>query len=446
MGNQGIYVGLDVGTTSIKAIAAEVTSGQMHVIGVGSQRSDGLSRGVIVDIDKAVSAIKGAIEQAAKKANVEIDTVVAGVPASRLQIEQVSGLIAIGDTSKEITDVDVRNVAATALTRNLPPEREVLSLIPDEFIVDGFDGIKDPRGMIGVRLEMKGLLMTVPKTVLHNLSVAINKAGYQVAAFIANPLAVGSYILSDGEQDFGTVVIDLGGGQSTASVIHDHKLKFTSQDPEGGEYVTKDISVVLNTSFADAERLKRQYGNADSLAASEENTFPVTVVGKESPAMISEKYLAEIIEARFTQIFGRLDDALKKTNALDLPGGIVITGGNAALPGVTQLAQDIFGRDVKLFTPNEVGLRHPGFTQALALIHAAYTMTDVEIIVGSVLQTPVRLHVAAATKPAPETVSPEPAKEAPSRKKAHKRTTDDKKEPAEEKPSFIKRFLNTFFE
>ncbi|WP_155285919.1 cell division protein FtsA [Lacticaseibacillus zhaodongensis] len=448
MGNQGIYVGLDVGTTSIKAIAAEVTSGQMHVIGVGSQRSDGLSRGVIVDIDKAVSAIKAAVDQAAKKANVQIDTVVAGVPASRLQIEQVSGLIAVGDTSKEITDADVRNVAATALTRNLPPEREVLSLIPDEFIVDGFDGIKDPRGMIGVRLEMKALLLTVPKTVLHNLSRAIAKAGYEVAAFVANPLAVGTYILSDGEQDFGTVVLDLGGGQSTASVIHDHKLKYTDEDPEGGEYVTKDISVVLNTSFADAERLKRQYGNADSLAASEDNTFPVTVVGKNTQAMISEKYLAEIIEARFTQIFTRLDDSLKKTNGLDLPGGIVITGGNAALPGVTQLAQDIFGRDVKLFTPNEVGLRHPGFTQALALIHAAATMTDVEIIVGSALQTPIKLQPSSAAKPAPETVTSQaPAQPVPSRKQAAaKHAAEPKKDEGEEKPSLIKRFLNTFFE
>ena len=446
MGNQGIYVGLDVGTTSIKAIAAEVSSGQMHVIGVGSQRADGLARGVIVDIDKAVASIQAALERAAKKASIQIDSVIAGVPASMLQIEKVSGLIAVGDTSREITDDDVRNVAASALTRNLPPEREILSLIPDEFIVDGFDGIKDPRGMIGVRLEMKGLLLTVPKTVLHNITRAVEKAGYSISAFIANPLALGSYILSDGEQDFGTVVIDLGGGQSTAAVIHDHKMKFTTEDLEGGDYITKDISVVLNTSVVDAERLKREYGNADSLAASEEQTFPVTVVGKSAPATISEKYLAEIIEARLTQIFGRLNETLTQVHALDLPGGIVITGGTTALPGVIELAQDIFNRQVRRFIPNEVGLRHPAFTQALALINAAANMTDVEIIAGSALRTPLQLQT--RQTPAPASTAQDDATAAPQQAPAQEAEPeqDETDEPKEKKPSIIKRFFGTFFE
>lgn len=448
MGNQGIYVGLDVGTTSIKAIAAEVSSGQMHVIGVGSQRADGLARGVIVDIDKAVTSIQAALEQAAKKASITIDSVIAGVPASMLQIEKVSGLIAVGDTSREITDDDVRNVAASALTRNLPPEREILSLIPDEFIVDGFDGIKDPRGMIGVRLEMKGLLLTVPKTVLHNISRAVEKAGYTISAFIANPLALGAYVLSDGEQDFGTVVIDLGGGQTTAAVIHDHKLKFTTEDLEGGDYITKDISVVLNTSVVDAERLKREYGNADSLAASEEQTFPVSVVGKSTPATISEKYLAEIIEARLTQIFGRLNETLTQAQALDLPGGIVITGGTTALPGVIELAQDIFNRQVRRFIPNEVGLRHPAFTQALALIHAAASMTDVEIIAGSALRTPLQLqtHTAPVASGSEAVQESDPSVAPKHAEKPAKPDKPDDDETDEKKPSIIKRFFGTFFE
>lgn len=439
MGNQDVYVGLDIGTTSIKAIAAEVSSGQMHVIGVGSQRADGLSRGVIVDIDKAVVSVKAALEQAARKASITINQVVVGVPASMLQIEKVSGLITVGETSKEITDEDVRQVAASTLTRNLPPERDVLSLVPDEFIVDGFDGIKDPRGMIGVRLEMKGLLLTVPKTVLHNIARTVDRAGYQVAAFIASPLALGSYILSDGEQDFGTVVIDMGGGQTTAAVIHDHKLKFTTEDLEGGDFVTRDISVVLNTSFADAERLKREYGSADSLTTSEEQTFPVTVVGKTQPATISEKYLSEIIEARLTQIFERLNTTLQGVGALDLPGGIVITGGNAALEGIEQLASDIFGRQVKLFIPGEVGLRHPAFTEALALIHTAATMTDVEILVGSTLKSPIALRTekpVQSAEPAPA-ATPE-APEAPD---------EDTTKPVQgEKKSIFKKFFGTFFE
>ncbi|WP_127848889.1 cell division protein FtsA [Lacticaseibacillus hulanensis] len=437
MGNQDIYVGLDIGTTSIKVIAAEITAGQLSVIGVGSQRADGMSRGVIVDIDKTAATIRAAAQQAADKTGITIHNVVVGVPASLLQIEQVSGMIAVGDTSKEITADDVRNVASTALTRNLPPERTVLSLTPDEFVVDGFDGINDPRGMIGVRLEMHGLLFTVPKTVLHNLRRAVEKAGLAVEMFIAAPQALGEYILSDGEKDFGTVVIDLGGGQSTAAVIHDRKLKFTTTDLEGGEYVTKDISVVLNTSFPDAERLKREYGTADTMSASEEQTFPVTVVGKSTPVTISEKYLAEIIEARLAQIFTRLNDALDSAHALDLPGGIVITGGDAAMPGVSALADDIFGRQVKLYVPSEVGLRHPAFTQALALVHTAANLSDINRIVASALKSGP---VAAPEKPkAAPVAAAEETRQVPD-------DDNDDNEPAKKKEPFFKRFFGTFFD
>lgn len=438
MGNQDVYVGLDIGTTSIKVIAAEITSGQLSVIGVGSQRAEGMSRGVIVDIDKTAATIRAAAQQAADKTGITIHDVLVGVPASMLQIEQVSGMIAVGDTSKEITADDVRKVASTALTRNLPPEREVLSLIPDEFVVDGFDGINDPRGMIGVRIEMHGLLFTVPKTVLHNLRRAVEKAGLNVAMFIAAPLALGDYILSDGEKDFGTVVIDLGGGQSTAAVIHDRKLKFTTTDLEGGEYITKDISVVLNTNFSDAERLKREYGTADTLSASEEQTFPVTVVGKSNPVTISEKYLAEIIEARLTQTLTRLNDALVAAHALDLPGGIVITGGNAALPGVSALADDIFGRQVKLYVPSEVGLRHPAFTQALGLVYTAAHMSDISRIVASAVNAP------AATTTSAKVPQSTPA--AAKQQEEKPAATEAEPEPKQKKEPFYKRFFGTFFD
>lgn len=433
MGNQDIYVGLDIGTTSIKVIVAEYIQGQMNIIGVGSQRSAGLSRGVIVDIDKAVMAIRQAVSQAEEKASIKIDSVVVGVPANMLQIESVSGMIAVGDASKEITDEDVKAVAAAALVRNLPPERESLSLTPTEFIVDGFDDIKDPRGMIGVRLEMRGILFTVPKTVLHNTKKALSKAGLSIRTVVINLLATAQVALSDGEQDFGTVLIDIGGGQSTAAVIHDHKLKFTSVDQEGGEFVTKDISVVLNSGFKDAEKLKRDYGNADSLATHEDNTFPVTVVGKTEPVMISEKYLSEIIEARLGQIFKRLNAALQQANALDLPGGIVITGGTTAIPGITELAQDIFNHQVRVFIPGEMGLRHPAFTQALGLIQYAAHLTDIDQLVASVLPNGEAPMPVSDQKPA--------AKPTPTAKPA-----DAEPDTTEKKPNALRRFFGNFFE
>ncbi|MFD1392992.1 cell division protein FtsA [Lacticaseibacillus jixianensis] len=431
MENQDIYVGLDIGTTSIKVIVAERVQGQLNIIGVGNSRARGLSRGVIVDIDKAAEAIRQAVLQASEKASVDITDVVAGVPATMLQIERVSGMIAVGDQSKEITDTDVKAVAAAALVRNLPPEREILSLTPTEFIVDGFDDIKDPRGMIGVRLEMHGILFTVPKTVLHNTKKAIEKAGLSLRQVVVAPLAEARVALSDGEADFGTVLIDLGGGQSTAAVIHDHKLKLTTLDQEGGDYITKDISMVLNTGLTDAEKLKRDYGNADSQAAPEANQFPVAVVGQTEPVMISEHYLAEIIEARLTQIFTRLQSALAEANALDLPGGIVITGGTTALPGIVELAGDIFQRNVKRYIPDQMGMRHPAFTLALGLITYAAEMTDIDILVSSVLPTPTTSQMKAPAA----AVTQVPSK------------PDQNAEPeTEKKPSALKRFFGNFFE
>lgn len=391
MGNTGIYVGLDIGTTSIKVIVAEYIKGQMNVIGVGSERSEGLSRGVVVDIDKAVTAIQKAVKQAEQKASIEIQHVSAGIPANLLEIESCQGMIAVANESREISDNDVKNVASAALVRNLPPEREILTILPDEFIVDGFDGIKDPRGMLGVRLEMQGTILTAPKTVIHNMRKCIERAGLVLDQLVVSPLSIGKLALTDGEQDFGTVLIDLGGGQSSAAVIHDHKLKYTYVDQEGGDYITKDISVVLNTSFESAEKLKRDYGYADSLQASEEETFPVEVVGQDAPISVNEKYLSEIIEARLTQIFEKMATALGQAGALNLPGGIVITGGVAALPGIVELASDIFDHQVKIYIPEAMGLRHPSFAQALGLINYTAHLSDVDLIVASTLngQMPV---------------------------------------------------------
>ena len=441
MGNTGIYVGLDIGTTSIKVIVAEYDKGQMNVIGVGSERSEGLSRGVVVDIDKAVAAIQNAVRQAEQRAEIEIHEVTAGIPANLLEIEPCQGMIAVADESKEINDSDVRNVAAAALVRNLPPEREILTIIPDEFIVDGFDGIKDPRGMIGVRLEMHGILLTAPKTVIHNMQKCIERAGLVLNELVVNPLSLGKLALADGEQDFGTVLIDLGGGQSTAAVIHDHKLKYTYVDQEGGDYITKDISVVLNTSFDSAEKVKRDYGYADSLQASSEEDFPVEVVGKDAPITVNEKYLAEIIEARLTQIFEKMNQALRKVGALDLPGGIVMTGGVTALPGIVELASDIFDHNVKLYIPDEMGLRHPSFAQALSLISYTANLSEIDLIVQSTLKGTNTTKGNYTSRKVVKTDSEQ-------FRPANNQTTtqNEASEPKKERFASIKKFISNFFE
>ncbi|ARW22380.1 cell division protein FtsA [Levilactobacillus brevis] len=385
MDNSGMYVGLDIGTTSIKVIVAENVKGQMNVIGVGNERSNGVSRGVIVDIDKAAEAIQRAVRQAEEKASIEIHDVIVGIPANMLKIEPCSGMIAIDDQSREITGRDVRSVATAALIQSLPPEREVVDILADEFVVDGFDGIKDPRGMVGVRLELHGTLFTGPKTIMHNTRKAVEQAGLHLRGTVINPMAQGMMVMNDGEQDFGTVLIDLGGGQATGAVIHDHQLKYVDVDQEGGQFITKDISVVLNTSLDSAEKLKRDYGYADSTQASDEDEFPVDVVGQSQPTPISEKYLAEIIEARLDQIFKRLRANLDKVQALELPGGIVLTGGVAALPGITDLATDEFNTNVRVYVPDQMGLRHPSFTLALALVNYYGGLSEIDLLIKSAL-------------------------------------------------------------
>ncbi|HGF7614855.1 TPA: cell division protein FtsA [Enterococcus faecium] len=377
MAKTGMYVGLDIGTTSVKVVVAEYIDSQMNIIGVGNAKSEGINRGIIVDIDKTVQAIQRAVRQAEEKAGIQIKGVSVGLPANMLEVENCQGMIAVNGDSKEITDEDVRNVASAALVCSIPPERQIVSILPQDFTVDGFEGIKDPRGMIGVRLEMYGLLFTGPKTIIHNIRKCVENAGLIVNEMVITPLALTESILSDGEKDFGTIVIDMGGGQTTTAVMHDKQLKFTSLDQEGGEFVTKDISIVLNTSFNNAEALKINYGDAYPERTSPDEEFPVDVIGQSEPVKVDERYLSEIISARMEQIFNKAKDALDQIEALELPGGVVLTGGAASLPGVVDLAQEIFGVNVKLYVPNHMGLRNPVFTNVISIVDYSANLSEV---------------------------------------------------------------------
>lgn len=377
MAKTGMYVGLDIGTTSVKVVVAEYIDSQMNIIGVGNAKSEGINRGIIVDIDKTVQAIQRAVRQAEEKAGIQIKGVSVGLPANMLEVENCQGMIAVNEDSKEITDEDVRNVASAALVRSIPPERQIVSILPQDFTVDGFEGIKDPRGMIGVRLEMYGLLFTGPKTIIHNIRKCVENAGLIVNEMVITPLALTESILSDGEKDFGTIVIDMGGGQTTTAVMHDKQLKFTNLDQEGGEFVTKDISIVLNTSFNNAEALKINYGDAYPERTSPDEEFPVDVIGQSEPVKVDERYLSEIISARMEQIFNKAKDALDQIEALELPGGVVLTGGAASLPGVVDLAQEIFGVNVKLYVPNHMGLRNPVFTNVISIVDYSANLSEV---------------------------------------------------------------------
>ncbi|KRM35214.1 cell division protein FtsA [Limosilactobacillus pontis] len=406
MNNSEVYVGLDIGTTSIKAMVCENVKGQLKVISVGVVPSAGLNRGVIVDIDKTARAIFQAVKKAEARSNIDIKNVVVGLPANYLQMQRVHGSITIASQgqSREITDRDVIDVAKETLTQSISPELAVLDLIPTEFTVDGFNGIKDPRGMVGVRLEMKGTLYTGPKTIIHNTKKAVQQAGYGIRDFVIAPIATGFTLLNDGEQYFGTVVIDLGGGQTTTSIIHDHQLKYTFVDPEGGQYVTRDISTVLNTSLRNAERLKLDHGYAMANLTKADAQVDVPVVGENTPQQFSEEYLAEIIEARVRQILERSVQRLHAIHAPRLPGGVVLVGGGASLPGIVQLAQQYFKESVKVYQPEQMGVRYPRYSLALALTMYESQLTDVDRLIKQTLQQTDLI-----TSPHETAVKPRPA-------------------------------------
>lgn len=380
MRNHEHFVSLDIGTTSIKVVVAEYINGQVNIIGVGNEKSRGLSRGVIVDIDETVYSIQQAVAQAQQKANIQIKEVSVGIPSNKLGLDSCHGMIAVSSDNREITDRDVDNVITAAKVRSVAPEREIISVIPEEFIVDGFTGIRDPRGMIGVRLELYATLLTGPRTIIHNIKRCVEKAGLQIKELVVQPQAIAEAALSSDEREFGTVIIDMGGGQTSASIIYDGQLKYSFVDQEGGDFVTKDISVILNTSLESAERIKREYGYAIASQTSEEEYFPVETIGKKEPVKVDERYLSEIIEARLSQIFETLHEELGAVDALDLPGGFVITGGASSLPGVLELAQKYFGSKVRIYIPEQMGMRNPVFTTSMGMIEYVAGLDDVHRI------------------------------------------------------------------
>jgi len=379
MARDGFFTGLDIGTNSIKVLVAELRNGELNVIGVSNAKSKGVKDGIIVDIEAAAAAIKSAISQAEEKAGISIKSVNVGLPGNLLQVEPTQGMIPVTSDTKEITDQDVENVVKSALTKSMTPDREVITFIPEEFIVDGFQGIRDPRGMMGVRLEMRGLLYTGPRTILHNLRKTVERSGVQVENIIISPLALVRSVLNEGEREFGATVIDMGAGQTTVATIRNQELQFTNILQEGGDYVTKDISKVLKTSQKLAEGLKLNYGEAYPSLASNE-TFQVEVIGEVEPVEVTESYLAEIISARIKHIFEQIKQELERRHLLDLPGGIVLIGGNAILPGIVELAQEVFGVGVKLYVPNQVGIRNPAFAHVISLSEFAGQLTEVNLL------------------------------------------------------------------
>ncbi|MCM3110231.1 cell division protein FtsA [Lederbergia lenta] len=373
MNNSEIYVSLDIGTSTVKVIIGEMTNDSLNIIGVGNADSEGIRKGSIVDIDETVQSIKKAVEQAERMVGMQINHVIVGIAGNHVGLQPCHGVVAVSSENREISDEDVGRVMDAAEVVSIPPEREIINIIPQQFIVDGLDEITDPRGMIGVRLEMEGTIITGSKTILHNTLRCVERAGLEIVEIVLQPLATASAALSKDEQNLGTALIDIGGGSTTVVVFEQGSIKGTSVIPVGGEHITKDLSIGLRTATEDAEKIKIKHGHAFYDLASEDEVFSVPIIGSDQHQQFNQLELSDIIEARMEEIFELVQQEIKRMGGnSDLPGGYVLTGGVANMPGVMDLAQVILQNRVRVASPDYIGVREPQFTTAVGLIRYAY--------------------------------------------------------------------------
>ena len=372
MNSNEIYVSLDIGTSSVKVIIGEMVKDSLNIIGVGNVPSEGLRKGSIVDIDETVHSIRRAIEQAERMIGMDIRQVIVGITGNHIMLQPSHGVVAVSSENREISDEDIARVIDAAQVVSVPPEREIIDVIPKQFIVDGLDEINDPRGMIGVRLEMEGTIITGSKTILHNILRCVEKAGLEILDITLQPLAAGSFALSKDEKNLGVALIDIGGGSTTIAFFEHGGLKYTTVLPIGGDHITKDISIGLRTSSEDAENIKMKYGHAFYDHASEDEVFSVSIIGSDQQQQFNQLEISDIIEARMEEIFELILVDLHHLGVKDLPGGFVLTGGVANTIGILELAQDVFQSRVRIAIPDYIGVREPQYTTAVGLIKFAY--------------------------------------------------------------------------
>ncbi|GAB6258854.1 cell division protein FtsA [Peribacillus simplex] len=371
MNSNEIYVSLDIGTSSVKVIIGEMVNDTLNIIGVGNVKSEGLKKGSIVGIDETVQSIQKAIEQAERMIGMEIKKVIVGISGNHVTLQPCHGVVAVSSDNKEITEHDVFRVREAAELITIPSDREIIDVVPIHYKVDELDEISDPRGMIGVRLEMRGILITGLRTILHNTLRCVERAGLEITDIALQPLAAGSLVLSKDEKELGVALVDIGGGSTTLAIFEQGYLQYTSVIPIGGETLTKDLSIVLRTTMEEAEKIKVKHGHAFYDDASEDEVFQIPIIGSDQQQTCNQLMLSDIIEARVTEIFELIQDDLRRLGFQDIPGGFVLTGGVVKMPGVLELAQYVFQNRVRTAEPNYIGVREPQYTTAVGLIKHA---------------------------------------------------------------------------
>lgn len=367
-----LIVSLDIGTSKVRVMIGEINNGTVNIIGVGQAHSEGIKRGVIVDIDQTVNAIREAVDHAERMVGVSIEEVYVGITGNHIELHETQGVVAVSSEDREIREDDIKRVIQAAKVVAIPPDREIIEVVPKEYIVDGQGGIKDPRGMIGVRLEMEGTIVTGSKTVVHNIVRCTQKTNLRVAGIFLQPLAASYVALSKDDKNMGTVLVDIGAGSTTIGVFEQGQLVATAVIGIGGDHITNDIALGLRTQTDAAERAKVKHGCALIDDASEEVKFKVTRIGSEVEKQFTQVDLATIIEPRAAEIFNLVEDAVYKLGFDDdIAGGYILTGGTVAMPGMLELAKEELAAPVRIAIPDYIGVRDPSYTTGVGLIQYA---------------------------------------------------------------------------
>ncbi len=374
---KNMIVGLDIGTSKIVAIVGEIsTEGEIEIIGIGSHPSKGLKKGVVVNIESTVHSIQRAIEEAELMAGCQIHSVYAGIAGSHIRSLNSHGIVAIRD--KEVTAGDVERVIDAARAVAIPADQKILHILPQEFVIDDQDGIREPVGMCGVRMEAKVHMVTGAVSAAQNIIKCVRRCGLEVDDIILEQLASSYSVLTEDEKDLGICLVDIGGGTTDIAVFTEGSIRHTAVIPIAGDQVTNDIAVALRTPTQNAEEIKIKYACALTQLAASDETIEVPSVGDRPARRLARQTLAEVVEPRYEELLTLIQAELRRSGFEDLiAAGVVLTGGSAKIEGLVELAEEIFHMPVRLGVPQGVmGLvdvvRNPIYATGVGLLLFGY--------------------------------------------------------------------------
>jgi len=373
--NDGIIVGVDVGTTKVCVLVGEVLDNEvLRILGVGVAPSKGLRKGVVINSDLATGAIQTALQKAERTCGQKLSQAIVGIAGSHIAGINSRGVVAVSRSDHEITQSDVDRAVEAAQAIAVPANKEIIHIIPRSYTVDGQDGVRDPVGMMGIRLEVETHIVTGATTSIQNLIRCVEKAGLEVSDLVLEPLASGETALTDEEREMGVVLADIGGGTTDIGVFIEGSIWHTQIIPVGGNHLTGDVAVGLQTSAATAEAIKVRYGHALARAISPDEIIEVASFGNEAGQSWPRQRLVEILEARTAEIFQLIHEEIKRSGCSGLlPAGVVITGGTAELPGIAELGRQVLDLPVRVGAPRGLTgladtLSSPAYSTSVGLL------------------------------------------------------------------------------